>query len=48
MTKKGEKPKEFERFEELSKRLLRVPKKDIDQKEKERPRRRKPKEPNSD
>jgi hypothetical protein len=48
MTKKGEKPREFERFEELTKRLLRVPKKEVDQKEKERSKRqRRPKEPNS-
>lgn len=42
------KPLEFQRFEELAKRLLSVPKKEIDQKEKERkPRRRRPKEPDS-
>lgn len=30
------KPPQFERFEALTKRLLRVPKKEIDEKEKER------------
>ncbi len=48
MTPAAEKPTEFERFAALTKRLLGVPKKEVDQKEKERPRRqRKPKEPDS-
>lgn len=48
MASEADKPTEYERFEQLTKRLLRVPKKGIDQKEKERPRRqRKPKEPDS-
>lgn len=33
------KPPAFERFEELAKRLVRVPKKDVDEKERERPKR---------
>lgn len=32
-------PAAFERFEELAKRLLHVPKKDVDKKEAERPKR---------
>lgn len=48
MAPEADKPTEYERFEQLSKRLLSVPKKEIDQKEKERkPRRRRPKEPDS-
>lgn len=36
---KAEKPEPFRRFEALTKRLLSVPKKDVDKKEAERPKR---------
>ncbi len=48
MAQEPTKPKEFERFEALTKRLMRVPKDELDQKEKERKRRRKKLRPNSD
>lgn len=48
MATEADKPTAFERFEQLSKRLLSVPKKEIDEKEKERkPRQRRAKEPDS-
>ena len=36
---KAEKPEPLKRFEDLTKKLLSVPKKDVDEKEKERPKR---------
>lgn len=36
---KGDKPEPYRRFEELAKRVLTVPKKDVDKKEAERPKR---------
>lgn len=48
MSSKPKKPVEFERFEALAKRLLGVDKKEIDEREKERPRRqRRTKKPDS-
>lgn len=39
MPSKPQKSEQFRRFEELTKRLLSVPKKDVDKKEAERPKR---------
>jgi hypothetical protein len=39
MDERIEKPEPFKRFEELTKKLLSVPKKDVDKKEAERPKR---------
>jgi hypothetical protein len=48
MARDPKKSEEFKRFETLTKRVVRVPKEEVDQKEKERPKRqRRPKEPGS-